>query len=41
MGILHALKDRGFDVDVNATTTGEAVDTVLHALGRIPEAFRP
>ena len=25
--ILHALKDRGFDVDVNATTTGEAVDT--------------
>ena len=39
--ILHALKDRGFDVDVNATTTGEAVDTVLHALGRIPEAFRP
>ena len=39
--ILHALKDRGFDVDVNATTTGEAVETVLHALGRIPEAFRP
>ena len=39
--ILHALKDRGFDVDVNATTTGEAVDTVLHALGRAPEAFRP
>ncbi len=39
--ILHALKDRGFDVDVNATTTAEAVDTVLHALGRAPEAFRP
>ena len=32
--ILHALKDRGFDVDVNATTTGEAVETVLGALGR-------
>ena len=32
--ILHALKDRGFRVDVNATTIGEAVDTVLQALGR-------
>ncbi len=33
--ILHALKERGFSVDVNATTTKEAVETVLHALGRV------
>ena len=33
--ILHELKDKGCDVDVNATTTGEAVETVLRALGRM------
>ena len=32
--ILHQLKDRGLDVDVNATTIGEATETVLRALGR-------
>lgn len=31
--ILHALKERGFDVDVNATTIGEAADAVCRALG--------
>jgi len=30
--ILHELKRRGFDVDVNATTIGEAADTVERAL---------
>lgn len=30
--ILHELKDRGFDVDVDATTIGEAADTVMRAL---------
>lgn len=33
--ILHTLKERGFPVDVNATTTKEAVETVLHALGQV------
>lgn len=33
--ILHALRERGFDVDVDATTTGEAVQTVARAL-RLP-----
>lgn len=33
--ILHQLKDRGLDVDVNATTIGEATETVLRALGRL------
>ncbi len=32
--ILHELKDRGLDVDVSATTIGEAADTVMRALGR-------
>ena len=32
--ILHQLKDRGLDVDVNATTIEEASETVLRALGR-------
>ncbi len=32
--ILHLLKERGLDVDVDATTIGEAAETVLHALGR-------
>ena len=32
--ILHQLKDRGLNVDVNATTIEEAAETVLRALGR-------
>ena len=32
--ILHALKDRGFQVDENATTTDEAVETILRSLGK-------
>lgn len=32
--ILHKLKERGLDVDVDATTVGEAVETVLQALSR-------
>ncbi len=32
--ILHELKDRGLDVDVNATTIEEAAETVCRALGR-------
>ena len=32
--ILHQLRDRGLDVDVNATTIGEAAETVMRALGR-------
>ena len=30
--VLHALKDRGFDVDVNATTVEEAARTVERAV---------
>lgn len=30
--VLHALRDRGFDVDVNATTVGEAAETVQKAV---------
>lgn len=32
--ILHELKERGMDVDTNATTIEEAAETVLKALGR-------
>lgn len=32
--ILHALRGRGFDVDVTATTIGEAADTIQKALDR-------
>lgn len=32
--ILHELKERGLDVDTNATTIEEAAETVLKALGR-------
>lgn len=32
--ILHELRERGFDVDTDATTTEEAARTVLKALGR-------
>lgn len=32
--ILHELKERGFDVDLDATTIGEAVDTVMEALAK-------
>lgn len=32
--ILHALRERGLDVDVSATTIEEAAETVLGALGR-------
>lgn len=32
--ILHQLKDRGLDVDADATTIEEAADTILRALGR-------
>ena len=32
--ILHRLKEKGMDVDVSATTVGEAAETVLRALGR-------
>ena len=32
--ILHALKDRGFQVDENATTTDEAVETIFRSLGK-------
>ncbi|MGN0361578.1 MAG: energy-coupling factor transporter ATPase [Bilifractor sp.] len=32
--IMHALKDRGLDVDVHATTIEEAQESILHALGR-------
>lgn len=32
--ILHELKERGFDVDTDATTIEEAAETVLKALGR-------
>jgi len=33
--ILHALREKGLDVDVNATTIGEAAETVCRALGNI------
>ena len=32
--IMHALADRGMDVDVNAITVEEARDSILKALGR-------
>ena len=32
--ILHALRDKGFDVDAAATTIGEAADTIQKALDR-------
>ena len=32
--ILHSLKEKGLDVDVDATTVGEAVETVMQALAR-------
>lgn len=32
--ILHELKERGFDIDTDATTIEEAAETVLKALGR-------
>lgn len=32
--ILHALRERGFPVDVNATTIGEAAETILRAMGK-------
>lgn len=32
--ILHELSDRGFEVDLDATTIGEAADTVLEALAK-------
>ena len=31
--ILHELRERGFDVDVTATTIEEAAETVARALG--------
>ena len=33
--ILHALRDKGFDVDAAATTIGEAADTIQKALDRV------
>ena len=32
--IMHALKEKGLDVDVHATTIEEAEESILHALGR-------
>lgn len=32
--ILHELQERGFQVDVNATTIGEAAKTILQAIGK-------
>ena len=32
--IMHALKEKGLDVDVNATTIEEAAQDILRALGR-------
>ncbi|MBR4733162.1 MAG: energy-coupling factor transporter ATPase, partial [Lachnospiraceae bacterium] len=31
--VMHDLKEKGFDVDVNATTVEEARKSILHALG--------
>ena len=31
--VMHALKDRGMDVDVTATTVEEAKNSILKALG--------
>lgn len=33
--IMHALKERGMDVDVTATTVDEAKESILRALGRV------
>ena len=33
--VMHDLKEKGFDVDVNATTVEEAKESILKALGRL------